>query len=137
MFQICINCSAAKAKDHIPEMVFKVIDRLKDNTCMYLYVDKMILEMIRKRSVDWQVSLAWIARKPLTDLWFWEFSNLTAWILDWSTLVEKGCYTLEAWGSLEGCEKHFEQSWFVSGLPKKAQPLVRQGWPSKLTVLNP
>ena len=53
MFQICINCSAAKAKDHIPEMVFKVIDRLKDNTCMYLYVDKMILEMIRKRSVDW------------------------------------------------------------------------------------
>ena len=53
MFQICINCSAAKAKDHIPEMVFKVIDRLKDNTCMYLYVDKMILEMIGKRSVDW------------------------------------------------------------------------------------
>ena len=38
------------AKDHIPEMVF---DRLKDNTCMYLCVDKMLLEMIRKRSVDW------------------------------------------------------------------------------------
>ena len=105
-------------------MVFKVIDRLKDNTCMYLYVDRMILEMIRKRSVDcWYVSLAWIASKPFTDLWFREtFSNLAAWIL------EKSCYTLEAWGSLaECCEKHFEQNWFVSGLPKKAQPLVRQG----------
>ena len=81
MFQICINQSAELSQPKITfrRWYFKVIDRLKDNTCN---VDKMILEMIRKRSVDWWVSLAWIARKPLTDLWFWEFSNLAAWILD-------------------------------------------------------
>ena len=102
------------------------IDRLKDNTCMYMYVDRMILEMIRKRSVSSLVSLAWIARKPLTDLWFWEIKPdcLDSGFLN---LVEKGCYTLEAWGSRVGWEKHFEHSWSVSGLPKKAHPLVRQG----------
>ena len=86
----------------------------------------MIQEVITKRSVSSLVSLAWIARKPLTDLWFWEIKPdcLDSGFLN---LVEEGCYTLEAWGSLVGCEKHFEQSWLVSGLPKKAQPLVRQG----------
>ena len=56
-------------------MVFKVFDRLKEiilACTLHMYVDRMIQEVITKRSDSSLVSLAWIARKPLTDLWFWD-----------------------------------------------------------------
>ena len=51
--------------------------------------------------------------------------------------LDQGCYTLEAWGSPLGCEKHFEHRWLVSGEPKKAQPVVRQCRASSSTALKP